>query len=103
VSQAAFLQDLRRRNIGGLLLACALVLAQTLLAVHALEHLAHLDEDQCEICLLGTPLGAALGSAMPALASLGTPNVAAIPSPVRRLVLQSCYSPHLARAPPVRP
>ncbi|WP_296899659.1 hypothetical protein, partial [Thiohalocapsa sp.] len=44
----------RKHPLGRLLLACALLLAQTLLAAHGIAHLAHVDEDLCAVCLAGT-------------------------------------------------
>jgi hypothetical protein len=81
------------------LLACALLLAQTLLAAHAIEHLAHADEDLCEVCLAGAPLGAALGSAL-----LDNAPCADTPMPwaskLARPALPIPFNPHPARAPP---
>jgi len=89
----------RKQPLAGLLLACALLLAQTLLAAHDVEHLGHADEDLCEVCLAGTPLSAALGAAL----LDGAPN-ATLPvrqaSKLTRPALQAPFNLHPARAPP---
>jgi hypothetical protein len=98
---SAVLPSFRRRQqpLAGLLLACALLLAQTLLAAHAIEHLAHADEDLCEVCLAGAPLGAALGAAL-----LDSAPNATLPAPqaskLTRPALQAPFNLHPARAPP---
>jgi hypothetical protein len=76
-----------------------LLLAQTLLAAHAIEHLAHADEDLCDICLAGAPLGAALGAALVDSRPCATTPVPRA-SKLTRPALQAPFNPHLARAPP---
>jgi len=89
----------RKHPLGRLLLACALLLAQTLLAAHGIEHLAHADEDLCEVCLAGAPLGAALAEAPPEIARSA---VAPLPraDTLTRPALPVPFNPHLPRAPP---
>ena len=87
-----------------LLLAVVLVLAQTLLLAHGIEHLGHGDADACEVCVTGAPLGAALVAAQPGLAprdALTLPPSAAL----TRVALRAPFNPHAARAPPapIRP
>lgn len=89
----------RKHPLGSLLLACALLLAQTLLAAHGIEHLAHADEDLCEVCLAGTPLGAALGEAPPQIASSAVAPLHRADA-LTRPALPVPFNPHLPRAPP---
>ena len=80
-------------------LSGVLLLAQTLLAVHALEHLDNSGEDPCEICLAGAPLGAALGA--PALV-IELPDTSLLPQSmlVARPSLCPLINAYSARAPP---
>ena len=98
---SAVLPSFRRRKqpLAGLLLACVLLLAQTLLAAHAIEHLAHADEDLCEVCLAGAPLGAALAAAPLDSAPDAIPPVRQA-SKLTRPALQAPFNLHPARAPP---
>jgi hypothetical protein len=89
----------RKHLLGGLLLACALLLAQMLLAAHGIEHLAHADEDLCEVCLAGAPLGAALAEAPPQIASSAVPPLSRADA-VTHPALPVPFNPHLPRAPP---
>jgi hypothetical protein len=79
------------------------VLAQTLLAAHGVEHLGHVDEDACEVCLVGASLGAGLGATAPSAALSAnalSPQPVATPRPWLRLL--ATFTPHSARAPPHR-
>jgi hypothetical protein len=91
----------RNAPLLGLLLACALVLAQTLLAAHGVEHLGHGDEAACEVCVVGASLGAGLGTALPSVPMCSKPLS---PQPVALLRpwprLRATFNPHSARAPP---
>jgi hypothetical protein len=80
-------------------LAGVLLLAQTLLAVHALEHLDNWGEDPCEICLAGAPLGAALGA--PALV-IELPDTSLLPQSMLDVRPSLCplINAYSARAPP---
>jgi hypothetical protein len=100
-ANSAVLPSFRRRKqpLASLLLVCALLLAQTLLAAHGIEHLAHADEELCEVCLAGAPLGAALGAAPLDGAPDATPPVPRA-SKLTRPALQAPFNPHPARAPP---
>ena len=82
------------------MLAFALLLAQTLLAAHGVEHLEHEDSDLCEICLAGAPLGAALGTPLPGILALTASPLLPQPAAVARPPLRAIYSAHPARPPP---
>ena len=84
---------------GCLVLACLLALAQTLLLLHEVNHLGHVDEEQCEICLAGAPLGAALRTAVHDFADRVSPHVPQLFAIVRPPLRWSCNA-HRARAPP---
>ncbi len=75
------------------------MLAQTLLWLHDVEHLGHVDEEQCEICLAGAPLGAVLNTAVldftDCLGPLRLPLFA-----IARPPLRTIFNAHRARAPP---
>lgn len=90
----------RKHPLGGLLLACALLLAQTLLAAHGIEHLAHTDADLCEVCLAGAPLGEALAEAPPEIAGSAAPPLLRADA-LTRPALPVPFNPHLPRAPPI--
>lgn len=80
-------------------MAGMLALAQTLLAAHGVEHLSHSDQEACEVCLTGVPLGAALGTTtltIPAWVTAPLP----LPNALTRLGLRALFNPHPARAPP---
>lgn len=98
---SALLSNFRHRKqpLASLVLACALLLAQTLLAAHTFEHQAQAHEDLCEVCLAGAPLGAALDAALPDIAPDATP-AAPRASKLTRPALPSPFNPHPARAPP---
>ena len=90
------------KTFGCLLLACMLVGAQLLLTLHTMEHMEHMehqDDDRCEICLAGAPLGVAhLTSAL----DLGY-SVNSTPRPlvaITRPPLQAIFNANRARAPP---
>jgi hypothetical protein len=90
----------RKHPLASLLLAFALLLAQSLLAVHGIEHLAHdADEHLCELCLAGAPLGAALAEAPPEIASSAVPPLPRADA-LTRPALPVPFNPHLPRAPP---
>jgi hypothetical protein len=88
------------RNLGFTLLACVLVLAQTLLALHELEHLGQVEQERCETCTAGASLGA--GQVAGALLL-----VPAARSPVSQPIaiayprLGATFNAHPARAPPM--
>jgi len=89
----------QREDWKWLLLAGVLLLAQTLLALHEAEHLGHLEEDACSICVLGAPLGAAI----PGSASFLVPARSDNPWPIAGVcqpTLRPTFCPHCARAPP---
>jgi hypothetical protein len=70
VSPTDLLVSLRRQRLWiALLAACALFLAQLLIAGHETEHIGQVDDGSCEICLVA----ALLGSPLPQ--SLSTPAV----------------------------
>lgn len=88
----------RERLLVGVLLACALLLAQALLAAHAVEHLGHPDDEPCEICLAAAPLAPAFTSFPSPLICTGQPlpRPLAHPTPAFR----ATFNPQRPRAPP---
>jgi hypothetical protein len=82
------------------LLAGVLLLAQTLLAFHEIEHLGHPEEDDaCSVCVLGAPLGAAIADPSAILVldqCYRTWPIATADQPT----LRTTFTPHSARAPP---
>jgi hypothetical protein len=88
-----------RPSIGcNALLALVLLVAQALLAVHALDHLATDSGESCDVCLAGSNLGHAhvnaLPPSMPAAAS-----ACQAPRPARESAEQPSPTP-CQRAPP---
>lgn len=88
------------RALGFMLLACMLVLAQTLLALHDLEHLGQVEQEHCETCIAGASLGAgqvagALRLVPAARSPVSQPTAIAYPR------LRAIFNAHPARAPPM--
>jgi len=88
------------RNLGFTLLACVLVLAQTLLSLHDLEHLGQVEQEHCETCTAGASLGAgqvagALLLVPAARSPVSQPTAIASPR------LGAIFNAHPARAPPM--
>lgn len=82
-----------------LVVAVALFCAQVLLAGHAAEHIGHIEDASCEICLMG----AALGSLGPVPASSPSVPQGATPQdaqPGTEGFLEGFYRSQRARAPP---
>uniref|UniRef100_UPI0025CCBEDA hypothetical protein n=1 Tax=Thiohalocapsa sp. TaxID=2497641 RepID=UPI0025CCBEDA len=64
-----------------------------------IEHLAHADDDLCEVCLAGAPLGAALAEAPPEMAGSAVAPLHRADA-LTRPALPVPFNPHLPRAPP---
>ena len=82
-----------------LLAACALLCAQVLLAIHQVEHLGHVDESSCEICLAGNALGSSLASSPSAFPFVPAPATLEQASGYRPVPTRP-FRVHHARAPP---
>jgi hypothetical protein len=81
------------------LLACVMVLAQTALALHDVEHLGHVEQDQCETCVAGASLGAAQVAAGLRPVPCARPP-ASQSTAIARPALRATFNAHPPRAPP---
>ncbi len=82
-----------------LLLAACLLAAQTLLLIHALDHLEKVTADNCDICLIGTSLGHAHSATTQALPA--TPALShCLAAPLDHLFLQQATPAPCSRGPP---
>jgi len=82
-----------------LLLALWLLGAQILLAVHQADHIGHVDDDDCVVCVIGHNLnhGGTASIAMPHALVAVVILIATIPAaPLQHVTL----TPYQARAPP---
>jgi hypothetical protein len=90
----------RRRAPRTLLLAAlALFQAQILLASHEIEHLEHVDDGACEVCLSGNAIGSPLASS-PSIPLFPPAPATLEQAPVFWPISLSCFHVHHARAPP---
>jgi hypothetical protein len=82
-----------------LLLTVALVAGQGLLLVHEAEHIGHVDDGDCIVCLTGASLGAGVIPA--SLAPLPVVDTACTADiPIDRPLPTDAFEPYLPRAPP---